>query len=248
MSDTEILSQILNLGEDWHVQSTEVDQPSNRIDITIGFGPAKKKSLFGRHKSNDDIDTVALRHLPIFGMRTFLHVPVPGSVESDKVWNPAGSKLTNEMEEFLIQILNNCNSNQGVAKISGLSSAEVREISERTGAGADSLADALSNVAAAASTTPISSEYTETRSFELIEHSDLPPETHENWQRVISGDIPIKTNAVGLQMLLQRIRQDVANNPSEISRINSAKLLRQYFIKNQKQHKEYNRKNTGNAK
>ena len=237
MSDTEILSQILNLGDEWHVQSAEVDQPSNRIDITIGHGPAKKKSFFGRQKSNDDAETVSLRHLPIFGMRTFLHVPAPGSIDNDKSWNPAGSKLTNEMEAFLVELLNNSRSNQAAAKISGISSAEVREVSERTGAGADNLADALSNVASAASSSSISSEYTETKSFELIEHSDLPPETHENWQRVISGEIPIQTNAVGLQMLLQRIRQDISNNPSEISRINSAKLLRQFFLKNQKQHK-----------
>jgi hypothetical protein len=237
MSDTDILSQVLNLGEEWHVQSAEVDQPSNRIDITIGYGPAKKKSLFGRKKADSDAQTITLRHLPIFGMRTFLHVPAPGTVENDKVWNPAGSKLTNEMEEFLIEILNNSKSNQASAKIAGITSAEVREVSERTGAGADNLADALSNVASAASSGAISSDYTETKSFELIEHSDIPPETHENWQRVISGEIPIQSNVVGLQMLLQRIRQDIANNPSEISRINSAKLLRQYFVKNQKQHK-----------
>lgn len=237
MSDTEILAQILNLGDEWRVQSAEVDQPSNRIDITIAYGSAKKKSLFGRSKS-DDVQTVALRHLPIFGMRTFLHVPAPDAVESNKIWNPAGSKLTNEMEQFLIEVLNNTTSNQAVAKISGVSSAEVREVSERTGAGTDNLADALSNVASAATSgNPIISEFGEVKSFEIIDHSGIPAETHENWQRLISGEIPIQTNAVGLQMLLQRIRQDIANNPSEISRINSAKLLRQYFIKNEKQHK-----------
>ncbi len=238
MSDTEILTQILNLGEEWHVKSAEVDQPSNRLDITIAYGPAKKKSLFGRNKTDDDIQNITLRHLPIFGMRTFLHVPGPDALENNKVWNPAGSKLTNEMEEFLVAILNNTNSNQAASKLSGISSAEVREVSERTGAGADNLADALSNVASAASSSnSMVSDYTETKSFELIEHSDVPAETHDNWQRVITGEIPIQTNAVGLQMLLQRIRQDIANNPSEIARINSAKLLRQYFVKNQKQHK-----------
>jgi len=237
MSDIDILSQVLDLGDEWHIKSAEVDQPSNRLDITIGHGPAKKKSFFGKSKSDDDSQNITLRHLPIFGMRTFLHVPGPDAVENNKVWNPAGSKLTNEMEEFLIEILNNSKSNQAAAKISGISSAEVREVSERTGAGADNLADALSNVASAASSSSsMVSDYTDTKSFELIEHSDVPAETHDNWQRLIRGEIPIQTNAVGLQMLLQRIRQDIANNPSEIARINSAKLLRQYFVKNQKQH------------
>jgi phage anti-repressor protein len=237
MSDTEILSQILNLGDEWHIQSTEVDRPSNRLDITIGFGPAKKKSFFGSNKV-DSFPLVTLRHLPIFRMRTFLHVPEQGSVESDKIWNPAGSKLTNEMEEFLIEILNSSSSNHATSKISGITAAEVREVSERTGAGADNLADALSSVASATTANNTLTDYNEEKSFELIQHSDIvPPETHENWQRIINGDIPIQTNAVGLQMLLQRIRQDIANNPSEISRIKSAKLLRQYFVKNQKVHK-----------
>jgi len=237
MQDTEILSQILNLGDGWHVQSAEVDQPSNRIDIIIGFGPAKKKSLFGRSTVENDAKSVTLRHLPIFGMRAFLHVPEKGSVDSDKLWNPAGSKLTYEMEEFLVEILNNSKSNQATSRISGVSSAEVREVSERTGAGADNVADALSNVASAVTSNDAINDYTETKSFELIEHSDVPPETHNNWQRVIDGDISIQTQAVGLQMLLQRIRKDIANNPSEIARINSAKLLRHYFVKNQNQHK-----------
>lgn len=239
MQDTEILSQLLNLGDEWHVQSIDIDQPSNRIDITVAHGPAKKKSLFGRSKTTDDNQTVALRHLPFSGMRTFLHVPTAETVESDKVWAPAGSKLTNEMEAFLVDILNNTKSNQAAARISGITAAEVREVSERTGAGADNLAEALSSVASASS--PVSSssasDYTDAKSFELIENSDIPPETHDNWQRIINGEQAIQTNAVGLQMLLQRIRQDIANNPSEIARIKSAKLLRQYFIKNQNQHK-----------
>jgi len=247
MSDTEILSQILNLDDEWHIESAEVDLPSNRLDINIGFGQAKKKSLFGRKKIENSAPRVTLRHLPILGMRTFLHVPEQGSVESDKIWNPAGSKLTNEMEEFLIEILKNSKSNQATSRISGITTAEVREVSERTGAGTDDLADALSNVASAATANNTLTDYHEVRSFELIEHSDVPPETHENWQRVIAGDIPIQTKAVGLQMLLQRIRQDIANNPSEISRIKSAKLLRQYFVKNQKQHKAEIAVISGNA-
>lgn len=238
MSDTEILSQVLNFGDEWHIQSAEVDQPSNRLDITIGFGPAKKKSFFGSNKVESSTPLVTLRHLPILGMRTFLHVPEQGSVESDKIWSPAGSKLTNEMEEFLVEILNNSKSNQATSRISGITAAEVREVSERTGAGTDDLADALSSVASAATANNTLTDYNEEKSFELIQHSDVvPPETHENWQRIINGDIPIQTTAVGLQMLLQRIRQDIANNPSEISRIKSAKLLRQYFVKNQKLHK-----------
>tara|TARA_R110002072_G_scaffold14582_9_gene60242 strand:- start:56503 stop:58056 length:1554 start_codon:yes stop_codon:yes gene_type:complete len=238
MQDTEILTLLLNLDDEWHINTVEVDRPSNRIDIAIAHGSKKKKSFFGNSKSNDDIQTIKLRHLPISGMRTYLHVPAPSTVESNKSWAPSGSQLTNEMEAFLIDILNNTKSNQAAAKISGVTAAEIREVSERTGAGADNLADALSNVANATNTSTSSpTDYFDTKSFELIEHTNIPPETHDNWQRIINGDQIIKTKAVGLQMLLQRIRQDIAKNPSEVSRIKSAKLLRQYFIKNQDKHK-----------
>lgn len=238
MQDTEILTLLLNLDDEWHINTVEVDHPSNRIDISIAYGPKKKNFFFGYSKSNDDIQTVKLRHLPISGMRAFLHVPAPGTNESDKVWAPTGSQLTNEMEVFLIDILNNTKSNQAAARISGVTAAEIREVSERTGAGADNLAEALSSVANAANTrSSKSSDYADTKSFELVENTNIPPETHDNWQRLINGEQTIQTNAVGLQMLLHRIRQDIANNPSEVSRIKSAKLLRQYFIKNQKQHK-----------
>ena len=237
MQDTQILTQLLQLGEEWHVESYEVDEPSNRIDIKIAHGPEKKKSLFGRSKSSDDTQTVTLRHLPISGMRTFIQVPAPGTIESDKIWSPAGSKLTNEMETFVVDILNNSRSNQAAAKIAGITAAEIREISERTGAGADNIADALTNVAAAASPAASSpADYAETKSFELVADSNVPAETDPNWQRIINGELPLQTNAVGLQMMLQRVRQDIARNPSEVTRINSAKLLRQYFIKNQNQH------------
>ena len=143
MQDTEILSQILNLGDEWHVETVEIDRPSNRIDINVGIGPAKKKSLFGRKKSGDDGQKILLRHLPISGMRTFLYVPAPGTVESDKVWAPAGSKFTKEMEAFLVELLNTSRSNQAVARVSGITAAEVREVSERTGAGGDLLRQRL---------------------------------------------------------------------------------------------------------
>ena len=238
MQDTEILTLLLNLGDEWHINTVEVDQPSNRIDITIAHGPKKKKSFFGKSKPNGDVRSIKLRHLPISGMRTYLHVPLPGTIDSTKSWAPTGSQMTNEMEAFLVDILNNTKSNQAAAKISGVTAAEIREVSERTGAGADNLADALSNVANATNTSASNpTDYFDTKSFELIENTNIPPETHDNWQRIINGDEIIQTKAVGLQMLLQRVRQDIANNPSEVSRIKSAKLLRQYFIKNQNKHK-----------
>ncbi|MDZ7736473.1 MAG: hypothetical protein U5P41_10490 [Gammaproteobacteria bacterium] len=45
------------------------------------------------------------------------------------------------------------------------------------------------------------------------------------------------TDAVGLKMMLERIRLSIENNPSEASRLAGAKILRQYFIKHQSKHR-----------
>lgn len=238
MQDIEILSQLLNLDGGFHIHSIEVDRPSNRIDIVITHGTVKKK-FFGLGKVADEGQKTILRHLPIWGMRTFLHVPITDSTDTDKAWNPAGSKLSNEMEEFVIYLLNNTSFNQIVAKIAGITVAEVRAVSERTGVSVDKVLDHLSDVRAThhSPVAPVSHYATDETSFELFQSDDLPPETDDSWQRIVSGEHDIQTNAVGLQMLLQRVRQDIANNPSEVTRLNASKLLRQYFIKNRNQHK-----------
>ncbi|MDZ7736472.1 MAG: hypothetical protein U5P41_10485 [Gammaproteobacteria bacterium] len=47
---------------------------------------------------------------------------------------------------------------------------------------------------------------------------------------------PCYTDAVSLKMLLERIRQAIAKKPTEANRLAGARMLRQYFIKNQHRH------------
>jgi hypothetical protein len=74
---------------------------------------------------------------------------------------------------------------------------------------------------------------------------DLPPESHPNWQRLINGEIAIHTEAVSLKLLLERIRQAIARNPSQANRVAGAKILRQYFQKNHHRHQPEIRALTG---
>ncbi|HEY5703584.1 MAG TPA: hypothetical protein VIV20_08935 [Gammaproteobacteria bacterium] len=240
MLDHELCKEILGLDDSWSVSSIEIDEPSRRLDITIRYGAPKKKSLF-RRSDDDDApqSTITYRHLPIAGYRTYLHVPKPETTESNKVWAPAGSQYTKEMEAYIVKALNSCRSVSIAAKLIGISPAEAREISERTGAGEDYEA-APAPISAAtplpeAAAEPVPAAAGGPRSFDL-ETSDLPRETHPNWQRLISGEIPVQSNVVALQMLLQRVRQQIDTDPTETTRLSAARLLRQYFIKNQNQH------------
>ncbi len=237
MLDIELCKQLLRLEDDWHVADIKLDEPSHRIDITVRFGAPRKKSLFKRMKKDVPQETITLRHIPLGGYRTYLHVPKPGTVNSNKSWSTGNSPFTQEMEACIVQALNSCRSNTIAAKLLGITAAEAREISERTGAGSEyHEPETPQRIAAPVMADDVVEHQISAHTYTLEQAGNIPVETHKNWQRLINGEIPIQSNAVALQMLLQRVRQQIANNPSEVTRLSSARLLRQYFIKNQSQH------------
>lgn len=235
MQDIEFFKQILKLNDDWYISEIELDEPSHRLDITIYFGKPGKKSFFKRSSAADTAKqhTRAYRHLPLGGYRTYLHVPIPGTVKSDKTWGNAISLFTHEMEAYIVQVLNSCGSIASAANLAGITPAEAREISERTGAGPEQ--EERETCVSAPAEQPalvMETERDSIRSINPKATAPVPVETHPNWQRFINGEIPIQASAIALQMLLQRVRQQIAKNPSEETRLSSARLLRQYFIKN----------------
>ena len=234
MQEIEIISQLLKLDADWQVVSVDIDEPSNRIDITIHHVPQQKKKLFSRARKDNEQDTITLRHLPFTGMRTYLHVPGPDAAGSNKIWAPAGSTFTTEMVELIVEALRSCHTIQAVAKLTHITNAEAREVSERTGVAPEHHEPNIPASAPAA--THVQAEHIATNSYELGRATNLPAETDEAWQRLINGEIPIQSSSVALQMLIQRIRQNIMASPTETTRLASTKLLRQYFVKNQSQH------------
>ena len=241
MHAEELILELLDLEPPWSVGAIEVDAPSHRLDITLDFG-VKKKGFLGR-RNKASYRHITLRHLPIFGLRTFLRVPDLDEDDTGKVWVTDG-KITQEMEQFAIKALQNCRSNQATSRITGLTATETRMINERTGT---QLQD--EDVPVAAQTQAQDSDrtllrasrvqqpVTDEHSYEILhETQNILKETHPNWQKLIDGEIALSSNVVGLQMLLQQIRQNIASKPGETTRLAGIRLLRQYFVKNQKLH------------
>lgn len=245
MQDLDFCRQILGLTDPWQVQAVEIDQPSNRLDIYIGFGGARKKGLFGGSEQavcpacqtalpqTGDYEAISLRHLPLGGLRTYLHVPpaaTAGSAQSDCIcmqnWAAAGGKFTEAMRDYVVVALQSAPNNQTAAKLAGISSSEAREIGEITGItpmGRDQSTDSDT----------VASQSQASHDFELIDSGNIPAPDHSGWQRIIKGDLPIQTDSVALRMLLQRIRSNVEKDPSDSTRHAGAQSLRQFFIKNQ---------------
>ncbi len=245
MQDLDFCKQILGLQDPWQVQAVEIDPPSNRLDIYIGYAGGRKKGLFGSSDQatcphcqaslpqTGDYEAVTLRHLPLANLRTYLHVPPAGMVQSERddcvcmrAWAAAGSRYTQAMQEHVIDALQAAPTNQIAARLAGVSSSEAREISELTG-----IAPAGRDAAPAAETAAADSD--DSHDFDLADTSHIPGADHKGWQRLINGELPIQTDSVALRMLLQRVRSNVEKDPGEQTRRAGAQSLRQFFIKNQ---------------
>ncbi len=66
--------------------------------------------------------------------------------------------------------------------------------------------------------------------------SELPDEHDPVWGQLINGEIKLQTDTVSFSLLLGRIRQKLVLDGSEAGRIDAARLLRQYFVKNKQRH------------
>ncbi len=66
--------------------------------------------------------------------------------------------------------------------------------------------------------------------------SELPDERDPVWGRLITGEIKLQNDTVSLSLLLGRIRQTIALDGTEAARIDGARTLRQYFVKNKQRH------------
>lgn len=232
MRDSEFCTQVLKLDEGWSATNIEVDGPSNRVDISIAQSEATRSFFSWRKDDEEEYEIV--RHLPIFGMRTFLHIPVSAIQDEENAWRYPNSPYTKAMEDLVIGAIKISKSIQGVSDVAGLLASEVREISERSGVAIERIE------APVEPSINIEPELQESvvQSFDLIEMEEIPLETHPNWMKVIQGQLELPSNAVGLKMLLQRVRQEVAQTPNETTKLAGVRLLRQYFVKNQATHRE----------
>lgn len=254
MQHLDFCKQILELSDPWQVDSIKIDQPSRRLDIYLGFGVSTKKSRFsilppnglfgtGRQPScphchavlprNNTFETVSLRHLPIAGMRTYLHVPAPGTVQSRqphcfcmRKWAAANTEFTEAMRDYVLTVLRTVPSGESAAQLAGVSYSEVRQICKAcgfslTGHERPRVDNTVVEVAG--------SRF----GFQAPDSLPIPEENHPGWSRFIDGELTIQAESIALRMLLQRMHADREKGLDEQARRSWIRLLRSFFIKNQ---------------
>ena len=232
MQNFEFFNELLELRTPWQVADVSVDQSRKRVDIHLGFkGPAKKslfgfaskKGIFGMGGNatcphcqsilpkNGSFKTISVRHLSVADFITYLHIPSPGTVKSlntDCVcmqsWMVAGTRCTPAFYDYVLSLLHKVSERDAVTDLISISAKELQEIID------------VSDMKTAA------------------EDSGVPELHHPNWRRLVSGEITIQPDFLALNMLLRRVRASYEKSPSAESSLEGAKVLRQFFLRNQK--------------
>jgi len=246
MQEHAFYEQLLELHSPWQVLDVSIDPPSKRLDIHLGFHGVLNKRLldltrvkvmFGiaaQHTcpqchsvlpKNNEFDAIAVRHLPIAGFSTYLHVPSPGTVQSTKSdcacmksWVAKGTRCTVAMRDHVVTLLQAVKSTKSVLQLAGITDEELHKIIQS--------AKTLTAGVPKDKSTPDRADATE--------NSDIPHLNHPNWQLLITGKLPIQTVSVAFRMLVQHVRASYNKSPGRTAGIAGAKLLRQFFVRNKK--------------
>jgi hypothetical protein len=246
MQDHTFYEQLLELHSPWQVLNVSINQSLKRLDIHLGFSGILNKGLLdltrikfmfgiaGQHTcprcqselpKNDDFVTITVRHLPIAGFATYLHVPSPGTVQSTKPdcacmqsWVAEGTGCTVAMRNHIVALLQAVQSTNSVLQLANITNQELQNIIGST----KTLSTGITNDKAIL---PRSGS---------TDSSNILPLDHPNWQLILNGKLPIQTVSVALRMLLQHVRANYNKSPSRTAGITGARLLRQFFVRNKK--------------
>lgn len=240
MQHIDYLDQLLEIHQPWQVSNVLVSQSSKRLDIFIGFGEPEKKGLFGFSLKRDflggskrlscpycqtalprngEFEIITVRHLPIAGFATYLHVPSPGTVQSSysecscmRSWEADGTLCTIAMRDYIVSFFQAGTSLKTVAQLTYFSEDELMAIRQSANIGA--------------SPAPFRAD--------AAKSHNIPNVDHQKWQQLIKGDLAIQTQFVALNLLLHRLRREVDKSPDVVTSVASAEQLYKFFVRNQK--------------
>ncbi|MBU0499579.1 MAG: hypothetical protein KJ558_08535 [Gammaproteobacteria bacterium] len=235
MDNKDLLKAALKIGADWDIDWHEVQHGKQRLDLWLV--PAGSRGWFGgrRWKCGNCGHNIRLRdadrrkrwrHLNIGTLASYLNVgvecefdcPECGSSHNLVSWAEPGADLTREMEQRVANAICRLPDISDVCQILGVGIDEALTVQQKLGlkpgnAGAEAPAR------------------TKTPSAMDEDASWLPGDDHPAWTRVIDGSLALKTDALPLQFMLNRLRlQHDPNAPPE-KRHAQARQLRAYFTK-----------------
>lgn len=141
MRDTEFYQRILGLVEPWYVERVELRVAEHRVDIHLAHRQGVKwpcpqcgQEMVGY----DHAPERQWRHLDTCQFQTILHARVPrgtcaqhGVLQAEVPWAAPGGRFTMLFERWIIDVLTECQTVQGVCRLLGITWDEAWGVMQR---------------------------------------------------------------------------------------------------------------------
>jgi hypothetical protein len=241
MQATELCAYVLSVEDPWQVTCVDINEGGLRMDIHVAF-KRSSRSWFGRQYKkkcskcgaqltvNKGSETKVWRHTNLGPLQTHVHVRIPRGLDCTwsqcpimNLWGDPASPFTSALQRQVTHALEHCDSVQSVCRLLDVRMEDLKrynQVLDKRG-GRTRAAAQMAGAPAAGNFVP--------RPATTV--ADIPEVSHPKWQQLMSGDLPIDVKALGLQMLLARIRMMMLQDVTDAERHAKVGELRDYFVK-----------------
>ncbi|MGH8501021.1 MAG: hypothetical protein ACREVE_00845 [Gammaproteobacteria bacterium] len=241
MQATELCAYVLSVDDPWQVKAVDVNQGGLRMDILVAFKPSTRSWLSRTHTTkcskcsakltvNNRSETKVWRHTNLGPLQTYVHVPVPQGLGCSwsecpimNLWGEPASPFTTALQRQVGHALEHCDSVQSVCRLLDVRMEDLKRYDKVL-----SHAGARRRASAAVRTASAIDSFMPRAATTL---DDIPDASHPKWQRLMKGELNIHVKALGLQMLLARLRMMMLQDLTESQRRAKIGELRNYFVK-----------------
>ncbi|MBS0354694.1 MAG: hypothetical protein JSR83_12435 [Proteobacteria bacterium] len=228
--------QLLQVQEPWTVLDCRADEFNRCMDVYIGVEAPRSWFGFGRGKPVESGPEVMWRHIGFGGWKVQVRVRPPlGSELPRQQWaGEAGMPFTRALDRQILSLLNEGVGMAGVCTLLEVPMGELWRYRYALDKGQHGVGEAAP-AQEAGTQRPLSAvlAYFED-GVKPLPGSQVPSLTDPVWLRLVDGTLNIDVRVLSLQLLLSRIRSQVAVIADEEVRMMKLRDLHRYFVKNER--------------
>lgn len=229
--------QLLQVQEPWTVLECRADEFNRCMDVCIGVEAPRGWFGLGRGKPVESGPEVMWRHIGFGGWKVQIRVrpPLGGELPRQQWAGEAGMPFTRALDRQILSLLNEGVSMAGVCNLLEVPMGELWRYRYAIDKGQHGVTEAVAEQAATVAPRPVSAvlAYFED-GVKPVPGSQVPSLTDPVWIRLVDGSLNLDVRVLSLQLLLSRIRSQVAVIADEEVRMMKLRDLHRYFIKNER--------------
>ncbi|MBL8472747.1 MAG: hypothetical protein KF778_11540 [Rhodocyclaceae bacterium] len=225
-SDPQLLAQMLGIEAPWEVKRHAVDSARQRLEIWIGLAAPRNWFGFGKPAARNTAD-YSWRHLPCTGLQTTVHVAFPLDMQPGEVdWQgDAGLPFTHALARRLAEHFSEGLTPVQICRLCGVEMDDLWKYKFARERGRSvPTADTKATTGVTAPVAP--------KAAADVEAPPIVPENDPIWAQLANGSVEIDIRALGLKLLLTRVRNQVkALSDRDVLALKQRELYR-FFVKN----------------